>query len=202
MTRHSPEVVMANPCAEFKPGDLLLIIDVQNDFCPGGALPISQGDEVVPVLNRWIDAAGQKRIPVCFSRDWHPRQHLSFAESGGPWPPHCLQDSEGARFHSQLDVPHDAVIVTKGTRFDQDQLSAFDQTGLAVWLQRQGAKRLFVGGLALDVCVLATVLDGLEAGFEITLLENAARPVSGEGGIRAIEEMRRAGAVILGDGHS
>lgn len=188
---------MADPCAEFKPGDLLLIVDVQKDFCPGGALPITGGDEVVPVLNRLIGAAMQKKLPVYFSRDWHPRHHLSFSESGGPWPPHCLQDTDGACFHAQLEVPQTAVIVTKGTRFDQDQNSAFDQTGLAVWLQRQGIKRLFVGGLALDVCVLATVLDGLEAGFEMTLIENATRPVSVEGGIKAIEEMRRAGVVTL-----
>ena len=120
----------------FQPGDALLIIDVQNDFCPGGALPIPEGDQVVPVLNAWIDAASQAGIPVYLSRDWHPKHHPSFTEEGGLWPVHCLQDTPGAAFHPGLRVPPEAVIVTKGTRFDQDQNSAFDQTGLAVHLRK------------------------------------------------------------------
>jgi nicotinamidase/pyrazinamidase len=191
------EVEMTDPLAQFQSGDLLLVIDVQKDFCPGGALPIDKGDEVVPVLNRWISAARVAGVPVYLSRDWHPQQHPSFQESGGKWPPHCIQDTAGARFHSRLEVPGDAVIVTKGTRFDQDQNSAFDQTGLADWLHRQKVKRIFVGGLAQDVCVLATVLDGLKAGFEVHLIENATRPVSAENGRAALDEMRRAGAIII-----
>jgi len=180
----------------FEKGDLLLVIDVQQDFCPGGALPIAGGDRVVPVLNAWIRAARDSGTPIYLSRDWHPQHHLSFRESGGPWPVHCLQDSDGARFHPELEIGDEAVIVTKGTRFDQDQNSAFDQTGLADWLQRQQVRRIYVGGLAQDVCVLATVLDGCKAGFEMQLILDATRPVTAEGGREAVEKMRRAGAVI------
>jgi nicotinamidase/pyrazinamidase len=176
--------------------DVLLVVDVQNDFCPGGALPVSEGERIVPVLNRWIAAARAKGVPVLASRDWHPRGHVSFREAGGPWPPHCLQDSTGAAFRADLDLPPDAVIVTKGTRFDQDQNSAFDQTGLAAELARRGIRRLWIGGLAEDVCVRATALDAKAAGLDVHLLAAATRPVTPEGGRAAREEMRAAGVQI------
>lgn len=185
---------MARPDDVLRPGDALIVVDVQVDFCPGGALPIEGGDQVVPVLNRWIAAAVQKGIPVYLSRDWHPVGHLSFQGHGGPWPPHCVQDSEGARFHPDLLVPQGAVLVTKGVRFDQDQNSAFDQTGLAVQLRKEGVRRLFVGGLAEDVCVLATVLDGLKEGFEVVLIQDGTRPVTPAGGQEARRKMQEAGA--------
>lgn len=178
---------------ELKAGDALLVVDVQNDFCPGGALPIDDGDAVVPVLNRWIDDAVARGVPVYASRDWHPESHLSFQERGGPWPPHCLQDSNGARFHPDLRLPDTAVKVTKGVRFDQDQNSAFDQTGLALQLREQGIVRVWIGGLAEDVCVLATALDARDAGFEVMLIADATRPVSAQGGDEARAQMREAG---------
>lgn len=174
-------------------GDALIIVDVQNDFCPGGALPIADGDKVVPVLNRWIAAAVAKRVPVYASRDWHPVGHMSFAERGGPWPPHCIQDSDGARIRDDLALPPSAILVTKGVRFDQDQNSAFDQTGLATQLRADGVKRLWVGGLAEDVCVLATVLDGRKEGFEVVLIADATKPVTPEGGDKARRQMQGAG---------
>jgi nicotinamidase/pyrazinamidase len=180
----------------FQRGDALLIVDVQPDFCPGGALPIAHGNDVVPVLNRAIAAAVAAGVPVFASRDWHPREHLSFVERGGPWPPHCLQDSPGAAFHPNLRLPVDVRIVTKGTRFDKDQYSAFDETGLAVELRRDRIQRVWVGGLAEDVCVRATALDARMAGFDVVLLEAATRPVTAEGGERARAEMRAAGVVI------
>lgn len=183
---------------ELKPGDALIVVDVQNDFCPGGALAIENGDAVVPVLNRWIASAVASRVPVYASRDWHPEGHMSFKERGGPWPPHCLQDSEGARFHPDLALPDSVVKVTKGVRFDQDQNSAFDQTGLAVQLREQGIKRVWVGGLAEDVCVLATALDGLKEGFEVVLINDATRPITAQGGEQARAEMREAGVQIEG----
>ncbi len=176
-----------------KPGDALIVVDVQMDFCPGGALPITDGDAVVPVLNQWIAAAVDKGVPVYASRDWHPVGHLSFKESGGPWPPHCIQDSDGAGFHPDLVLPEAVVKVTKGVRFDQDQNSAFDQTGLAADLRRRGIERLWIGGLAEDVCVRATVLDGRKEGFDVFIIENATRPVTPEGGEKARAEMRDAG---------
>ncbi len=180
----------------FQPGDALIVVDVQNDFCPGGALPIENADVVIPVLNRWIaDAAAG--VPVFASRDWHPAGHVSFAESGGPWPPHCIQDSEGARFHPDLALPDTAVIVTKGVRFDQDQNSAFDQTGLDVRLRDEGISRVFIGGLAEDVCVLATALDARKKGFSVTLIADATRPVTPKGGKEARKKMQNAGITFI-----
>lgn len=185
---------MSDPEDALRPGDALLIVDVQIDFCPGGALPIEHGDEVVPILNRWIAAAVGARVPVYASRDWHPRHHLSFTESGGEWPVHCVQDSAGARFHPGLELPDSAIVVTKGVRFDRDQYSAFDETGLATEMRARGVRRIWVGGLAQDVCVRATVLDARREGFAAIVIADGTRPVTRAGGERANAEMRQAGA--------
>lgn len=177
----------------FKQGDALIVVDVQKDFCPGGALPIAEGDRIVPILNHWIAAAVAKQVPIYASRDWHPVGHISFKGRGGLWPPHCLQDSEGAAFHPDLNLPSSTVIVTKGVRFDQDQNSAFDQTGLAQQLRQDGIRRLFVGGLAEDVCVLATALDARREGFEVVLISDATRPVGEVEGEKARQKMQAAG---------
>jgi nicotinamidase/pyrazinamidase len=179
-----------------KHGDALIVVDVQKDFCPGGALPIEDGDRIVPVINRWIAAAVAKGVSVYASRDWHPVGHISFKERGGPWPPHCIQDGDGARFHPDLALPDSTIVVTKGVRFDQDQSSAFDQTGLAAQLRRDGIRRLWVAGLAEDVCVLATVLDGCREEFEIFLIKKGTCPISVEGGEQARRQMQAAGAHI------
>ena len=177
-------------------GDALLIVDVQKDFCPGGALPVEGGDKIVPFINRWIATAVAKGVPVYASRDWHPMGHLSFKEGGGSWPPHCIQDSDGAKFNPDLTLPNSTIIVTKGVRFDQDQNSAFDQTGLAVQLRRDGIRRLWVAGLAEDVCVLATVLDACREGLEVVLIEKGTRPITSEGGEKARRQMQEAGVHI------
>jgi nicotinamidase/pyrazinamidase len=177
-----------------RPGDALIIVDVQNDFCPGGALPIEHGDDVVPALNRWIAAAVARDVPVYASRDWHPAGHISFAQQGGSWPPHCIQDSDGARFHPDLQLPDSVIKITKGVLFHQDQNSVFDQTGLSWQLRQRGIKRLWVGGLAEDVCVLATVLDARRDGFDVIVIEDATKPVSVDGGEQARRQMRAAGA--------
>ena len=188
---------MTNTTELLKTGDALLIIDVQIDFCPGGPLPVKDGDQVVPILNDWIEAARVKEIPVYAARDWHPNQHPSFKENGGLWPVHCLQDSPGAGFHPDLSLPEGPVLISKGVRFDQDQNSAFDQTGLAVQLRKAGIRRLYVGGLAEDVCVVATVLDACQEGFETVLIRDATRPITQEGGRAARETMREAGARFI-----
>jgi nicotinamidase/pyrazinamidase len=185
---------MPYPQTSLRPGDALIVVDVQIDFCPGGALPIGCGDEVVPVLNRWIAAAADAQVPIFASRDWHPRNHLSFTESGGEWPVHCVQDSPGARFHPGLKLPDSAIVVTKGVRFDRDQYSAFDETGLATELRRRRVQRVWVGGLAEDVCVRATVLDARREGFDTIVIADATRPVTVTGGERANTDMRQAGA--------
>jgi nicotinamidase/pyrazinamidase len=188
--------------AQLTKNDALLIVDLQQDFCPGGALAVEDGNQIVPVINCWIDAAQKARAVIVASRDWHPPHHVSFIERGGPWPVHCLQDTEGARFHPDLQLPPDAQIISKGIEPNHDRYSAFDQTGLADRLKQQGINRLWVGGLAQDVCVLITVLDGLAAGFEVHLIKDATRPVNvnpGDGQ-KALAKMQQAGAIIEEDG--
>jgi nicotinamidase/pyrazinamidase len=131
---------------------------------------------------------------VYYSCDWHPPGHVSFRESGGQWPPHCLQHTDGARFHPDLHRPASAIIVTKGVRLDRDQCSAFDETGLAADLRKRGVGRVWVGGLAQDVCVRATVLDARREGFETIVIADGTRPVTSRGGRAANAEMRKAGA--------
>ncbi|MDZ7685450.1 MAG: isochorismatase family protein [Gammaproteobacteria bacterium] len=145
--------------------DAVLVVDVQNDFCPGGALAVPEGDAVVPVLNQWIVAARREGLLVIASRDWHPVDHCSFKEHGGPWPVHCVQDTRGAAFHPELQIDEDVIRVSKGTAFDRDAYSAFDGTGLESFLRARGITRLFIGGLAQDVCVQATVIDACEHEF-------------------------------------
>ena len=187
---------MANPRTALRKGDALIVVDVQKDFCPGGALPIEKGDEVVRVLTRWFPAASDKGVPIYASRDWHPARHMSFKEQGGAWPPHCVQDTDGAAFHPDLELPKHTNKITRGVRFDKDQNSAFDETGLAAHLREHGIKRVWVGGLAQDVCVLATVLDARKEGFEVEVITDATRPVTTDGGARANREMRNAGAQL------
>lgn len=187
---------MAEAAQEIKAGDALIVVDIQNDFCPGGALAIAGGDAVVAVLNRWIAQALKKHAPIYASRDWHPAGHVSFASDGGPWPAHCVEDTPGAKFHPQLNVPPGAKVVTKGVRFDKDQYSVFDETGLAHELRRRGVQRVWIGGLALDVCVKATALDAVREGFETHVILSACRPVTRESGRSAVEEMRNAGVFI------
>ena len=174
--------------------DGLIIVDVQRDFCPGGALPVPRGNEVVPVLNRYIRLFAPSG-GVFASRDWHPPDHISF-KPGGPWPPHCIRGTTGAEFHPDLELPPDAVVVSKATERDKEAYSAFDGTDLAEVLRKRGISRIFVGGLATDYCVKATVLDGISEGFEVILLADAIRGVNVSRGDseKAICEMARSGS--------
>lgn len=181
---------------DMRTGDALLIIDLQKDFCKGGELAVKDADDVVPVVNVWIERALHGGVPVIASRDWHPLGHVSFVAQGGDWPPHCIQDSAGAAFHRDLRLPGEAVIVTKGVRFDKDQNSAFDDTGLEIYLKKKGIDRLFVCGLALDVCVLATVMDALRVGFQVFLIRGGTKPVDEKGGQSALGKMKTAGAKV------
>jgi len=178
--------------------DALLVVDVQNDFCPGGALAVPEGDGVVAELNRWLGKAVSGGAVVCASRDWHPAGHVSFRERGGPWPTHCVQRSWGAALREDLHLPPDALVVDKGTRPDLDNYSAFDGTGLAALLRARGVTRVWIGGLALDYCLLASALDAVKEGFETHLLVSATRPVEVEAGDgeRALLRMRAAGVHI------
>jgi nicotinamidase/pyrazinamidase len=178
--------------------DALVIVDVQNDFCPGGALPVAEGDQVVPVLNRWIEQARRAGAMIVATRDWHPPNHGSFAAQGGPWPVHCVQETPGAAFHPNLALPDDAGIISAGIAPEDEGYSAFQGTDLAERLEAAGVRRLWVGGLALDYCVRATVLGGLEAGFEVHLILDATRAVnlSPGDGDKSLKRMKSAGARI------
>ena len=182
-------------------GDALLIVDVQNDFCPGGALGVAEGDQVIPVLNRWIQEAEQDNIPIFLTRDWHPARHVSFYERGGPWPPHCVQDTEGAAFHSDLRLPATYQIVSKGYEVDADSYSAFGGTDLLAKLRQAGVRRLWIGGLAQDYCVRETSLDATREGFEVHVIVQGTRPVNvnPEDGRRALDDIQGAGAILEHD---
>jgi nicotinamidase/pyrazinamidase len=181
--------------------DALVVVDVQNDFCPGGALAVPDGARVVPVLNRYADRFAARGAPVFASRDWHPARTTHFAEYGGAWPRHCVQGTPGAALHPALRLPPGAEIISKGTGAEEDAYScwearAADGTAFPALLARRGIRRLFVGGLATDYCVKATALDARRAGLEVVVLEDAVGAVNvmPTDGDRALEEMAAAGA--------
>ena len=195
----------SKPPAE--PATAVLVIDVQRDFCAGGALAVPAGDSVVPVLNRVLSGAGTRRMPVYASRDWHPAASRHFVTGGGVWPVHCVAGSDGAEFHPGLRLPAGALVVSKGVRADEDGFSAFDGrledgTTLEESLRASGVARLLVGGLATDYCVCHTVLDARRKGWPVTLLTDAVSAVNLEpdDGARALREMQAAGAVLRTSG--
>ena len=178
--------------------DALLVVDVQNDFCPGGALPILGGDQVVHPINvimRHFDH-------LVFSRDWHESGHCSFGDPpefrDGSWPAHCVQDTPGAEFHGSLRVPLDAHVVSKGETVEC--YSAFQGTDLAQWFRAKGIQRVFVAGLATDYCVKSTALDARKEGFEAWLIEDACRGVAPETTQAALQEMEAAGVLVCRSG--
>lgn len=182
----------------------LVIVDVQRDFCPGGALAVPNGDAVVPVLNRYAQRFAAAGLPIFASRDWHPAQTAHFLAGGGPWPVHCVQQTAGAAFHPDLRLPPTTVVLSKGMGATEDAYSAFqarddaNQT-LPLLLAGRQISHLYVGGLATDYCVRATVLDALRSGCRATLLIDASRGVNVQPGDSeaAIEAMVRAGADLL-----
>ena len=173
----------------------LVVVDVQNDFCPGGALPVKDGDKVVPVLNKYIERFRRAGAPILFTRDWHPPDHNSFRAQGGEWPPHCVQNSEGAKFHPDLHIPPEGEVLSKADKKDE-AYSFFKGTDLAQKLKERGIKRLLVGGLATDYCVKETVSDGLKYGFEVFHLDDASKGVNvnPDDSERALQEMVAKGA--------
>jgi nicotinamidase/pyrazinamidase len=177
-------------------GDALVVVDVQNDFLPGGALAVPQGAAVVPALNRYLAAWRARGLPVFATRDRHPAEHCSFHARGGPWPVHCVAGTPGADFAPGLDLPNDAVVVSKGESRDRDAYSGFDGTDLHERLQRAGIRRLFVGGLATDYCVLATVRDAVRLGYTVRVLADAIEAVDVHPGDGQRAEAEMAGAGV------
>jgi len=187
---------MPSEAMRLKTGDALIVLDVQRDFCAGGALEVADADKILPVVNGLIEEAVAASVPVFASRDWHPPGHASFRESGGPWPAHCVQGSAGAEFHSDLRLPERTVIIAKGAAPERDQLSAFNATGLADRLRDLNVRRLLIVGLALDVCVRDSALDAIAEGFETHVRLSGSRAITPQGGRDAVEKMRNAGVVI------
>ncbi len=179
-----------------QPGDVLLVTDIQNDFLPGGSLAVAGGDEVVPVLNRYIDAFLAQGLPVYATRDWHPAGHCSFIAQGGVWPVHCVAGTHGAAFASTLALPADTTVISKATLLDQEAYSSFQGTDLDSRLRAAGIRRLFIGGLTTDYCVLSTVRDARRLGYDVFVLTDAIRAVNVQpgDGQRAEEEMAGLGA--------
>ena len=181
-------------------GDALLVVDVQNDFLPGGSLAVDHGDQVIPVLNRYIEIFLKLGLPVTATRDWHPAGHCSFKKQGGIWPPHCIQETDGAAFAADLNLPVDAVVISKAVDESAEAYSGFQGTKLAEFLRSHNIQRVFVGGLATDYCVYETVKDALSEGFDVLVLEDAVRAVNvaPEDGAKAMSDMLTRGAHRIG----
>jgi len=180
------------------PGDALIVVDVQADFLPGGALGVPHGDRVVGPLNRLIDAWSARGLPLYVTRDWHPADHCSFAERGGPWPTHCVAGTAGAEFSPALHIPAGTTIVSKATRANEEAYSVFKGTGLLEQLRNAGVTRIVLGGLATDYCVRFSGSDARAAGLEVIVLKDAvcAVDVHPGDGARALQELAEAGAAL------
>lgn len=181
--------------------DALLIVDAQIDFFPGGALPVARGDEIIPVINDWIAAALEKNIPIFASRDWHPFNHCSFKERGGPWPVHCVQHSEGARIHPQINLPENAIIINTAENPEKEGYSAFEGksfegVSLNQLLKQKNIQRIWINGLALDYCVCESALDAKQFGYEVHLLLAGTKPITQDTGEKALKRMEDAGVII------
>ena len=179
--------------------DALIIADVQNDFLPGGALAIKNGDQVIPAVNEYTKIFKNANAKIVASMDWHPSKHVSFLQQGGLWPPHCVQNTEGAEFSSKLKLPEGAVTVSKATNPVKEAYSVFEGTGLAELLKAQGITRVFVSGLATDYCVVNSVLDARKLGFDVVVLMDAIKGIDVKPGDvdRAIEAMVKSGATQM-----
>jgi nicotinamidase/pyrazinamidase len=182
-------------------GAALLLVDVQNDFCPGGALPVPGGDRVVQPLNAMIDLFQAHGQPIYATRDWHPARTRHFQAFGGRWPPHCIAGTHGAELHPDLRLPSPAVVISTGQGPDDDGYSAFDGrtpdgATFEEDLRRKGVSELYVGGLATDYCVRASVLDARRAGFPVTVIVDGIAGITPEDSGRALDEMRDAGVTF------
>ncbi len=183
----------------------MLVVDVQRDFCAGGALAVPEGDRVVPVLNEMLASFGAgDGSAVYASRDWHPAVTTHFRTHGGAWPPHCVAGTTGAEFHPRLELPADTIVITKGDQRDADGYSAFDGRTpdgrtLVEDLEGRGIEHVYVGGLATDYCVRHSVLDARRLGLHVTVVADAVRAVELAPGDaeRAWSEMRKAGARVV-----
>lgn len=179
----------------------LLIVDLQKDFCPGGSLAVSGGDQIIPFINSYIRLFRKYALPIFATRDWHPPRTGHFRKFGGTWPVHCVQNTEGARFHSGVELPPDVTVLSKGMDPEKDDYSSFgatdrDGTPFSRIVHREGIAKIYIGGLTTDYCVRETAMDALRAGVAVTVLEDAIRGVDLSPGDseRALKQMISAGA--------
>jgi nicotinamidase/pyrazinamidase len=174
----------------------LLLVDVQRDFFPGGALAAPSAEEIIPAVNRLIGHFRRAALPVFATRDWHPENHCSFREEGGPWPRHCVAGTRGAAFHPEIDIPESVTVVSTATDPKKEAYSGFDGTNLSSQLRHLGVSEVIVAGLATEYCVKATVLDALREGLDVIVARDGIRAVEVEpgDGEKAIREMQEAGA--------
>lgn len=179
------------------PSDALLIADIQSDFLPGGALGIRGSEEILPILENYVRRFHVRGLPIFLTRDWHPSDHCSFVSQGGLWPVHCVAGSPGSSPPSSFPTPESAVIIYKATDRNQEAYSAFQNTSLNRQLRDLSVRRLFVGGLATDYCVLHSVKDARTKGYDVCLLMDGIKAVNlrPDDGPRAEEEMTSLGAV-------
>jgi nicotinamidase/pyrazinamidase len=182
-----------------QPHDALLVVDPQLDFFPGGALPVTDGDAILPTVNQALRVFAEAGLPIFVTRDWHPADHCSFGAQGGPWPDHCVKGTAGAELHPGLEPPPIFSVVQKATTSDREAYSGFEGTHLDEVLHALNVNRVIVCGLALEYCVRAACLDAVKAGFSAVLLIDGTRPVEVEPGDaeRTLEELRAAGVEIL-----
>ncbi|NJE08179.1 nicotinamidase [Thermococcus sp. M39] len=175
--------------------EALIVVDMQKDFMPGGALPVPDGDKIIPKVEEYIRRFKEKGALVVATRDWHPPNHISFKEQGGPWPKHCVQNTEGAKFVVKL--PEDAIIISKADKPDKEAYSGFEGTNLAEILKEKGIKKVYICGVATEYCVKATALDALKHGFDVYILKDAIRGINPEDEEKALKELEEKGAKIV-----
>lgn len=177
----------------------LLLVDLQNDFFPGGALPAPDGDAIVTPVNRLIEMFQRLGLPIFATRDWHPENHCSFEQQGGPWPPHCIRGTPGAEFNPRVNLPQNAEIISKARLPDRDAYSGFEDTDLARRLDALGVSDIVVGGLVTEICVKNTVFDALKRGFGVSVVRESVSGVDIKRGDseKALGAMDEAGARIV-----
>lgn len=191
-----------------KPKEALLVVDVQNDFCPGGTLAVPGADKIIPVINKYIRIFSRVGLPVFFSRDWHLKETIHFKKFGGTWPAHCVQNTRGAEFHPGLKLPKQAIIISKGMDPREDSYSVFQAqdpsgTGFLNRLKSLGISQIYIAGLAADYCVKYSAIDALKSGFRVKVLIDAVKGVNLKAGDsqKAIEEIVKMGAQTLDLAH-
>ena len=191
----------------FPPQSALIVVDLQNDFCPGGSLAVPDGGQIIPVVQEYVDAFTAQGLPVIFTRDFHPANHVSFAQQGGPWPPHCVQDTPGVEYHPGIKIPPQAYHIIKGFHPDIDAYSGFEgelkdaanPLTLDKLLRSLSVREVYVAGLATDYCVRATALDGLKLGYRVVVIEDGVRGVNvnSDDSAKALQDLRQRGAQFI-----